>query len=386
MRPRRIRTLTVALICAAGPHLAAAQISEGLRLKLERQLHLAPIRPERDSAKFLEADSIVGEHDRSIVATGNVTLRQMGATIRADRVEYSAADQTAVATGGVRLEREGDTATGPRLTYRLDNDTGEMDSPVFEFPKTPERRVASRGQAARAVLEMDHKSRLLRAEYTSCPAPRDDWFLRVRELDVDSVRNVGMAYNSTVFFLGAPILYLPYMSFPLDNKRRSGFLAPTFGSSGQSGFEASLPYYWNIAPNLDATLTPKVFTKRGVQLGGEFRYLEPTFNGQVAAEYLPHDRVAGARPLFPGPGPRPAVGPRVEHGHPGADGLRRQLLSRPVDHHRRHLADEPAAQTRSSHTTTTCGRFPPACFPTRRCRTRWDPRCPSRTGSCRSSC
>lgn len=300
MRPRRTRTLTIALLCAAGPHLAVAQLSEGLRLKLERQLHLAPSRLERDSAKFLEADRIETEHDRSITATGNVTMRQRGATIHADRIDYSAEDQTAVATGSVRLERYGDTASGPRLTYRLDNDTGEMDSPVLAFPKTPERRVASRGQAARAVLEEGQKSRLFQAEYTSCPVPRDDWFLRVRELDVDSSRNVGLAYNSTVFFLGMPILYLPYMSFPLDNKRRSGFLAPTFGSSGQSGFEASLPYYWNIAPNMDATLTPKVFTKRGLQLGGEFRYLEPKLNGQADAEYLPHDRVAGRDRYFLG--------------------------------------------------------------------------------------
>ncbi len=300
MRPRRTRTLTIALLCAAGPHLAAAQLSEGLRLKLERQLHLAPSRLERDSAKFLEADRIESERDRSITATGHVMLRQRGATIRADRIDYSAENQTAVATGDVRIDRNGDIASGPHLTYRLDNDTGEMDSPVFEFPKTAERRVASRGQAARAVLEEAQKSRLYQAEYTSCPVPRDDWFLRVRELDVDSARNVGVAYNSTVFFLGLPILYAPYLSFPLDNKRRSGFLAPTFGSSGKSGFEASLPYYWNIAPNMDATLTPKIFTKRGVQLGGEFRYLEPKLNGQLDGEYLPHDRIADRDRYFVG--------------------------------------------------------------------------------------
>jgi LPS-assembly protein len=89
-----------------------------------------------------------------------------------------------------------------------------------------------------------------------------------------------------------PILYMPYLTFPLDNKRKSGFLAPTFGTSGKSGFEASLPYYWAIAENLDATATPKVFTKRGVQLGGEFRYLEPTFAGETQAEFLPNDRIA----------------------------------------------------------------------------------------------
>ena len=271
---------------------AGAQDTEGLRLKLEKQLRLAPARPERDSAKFLEADRIVGEADRNVVATGNVTLRQRGATIRADRIDYNAEQQVALATGRVQLERDGDTATGPRLDYHLDNDTGEMQAPVFDFPKRPERRVASRGQAERAVLLEERRSRLFQAEYTSCPAPRDDWFIRVRELELDGTRNIGTAYNTTVYFLGVPILYSPWLSFPLDNERKSGFLAPTFGTSGKSGFEAALPYYWNIAPNMDATATPKIFTKRGVQLGGEFRYLLPKFSGQLDMEFLPSDRIA----------------------------------------------------------------------------------------------
>ena len=300
MRPNRIRALTFALLSALVPQLIGAQEVDGLRLKLEKQLRMAPARPDRDSAKFLEADRIQSEQDRNIIATGNVTLRQRGATIRAERVEYYGDEQTAIATGHVRLEREGDAATGPRLTYRLDRDTGEMDAPVFEFLKTPERRTASRGQADRAVLEEGRVSRLFRAEYTSCPVPRDDWFLRVRELEIDSERNVGRAYNSTVYFLGLPILYTPFMSFPLDSKRRSGFLAPTFGTSGKSGFEVSLPYYWNIAENLDATVTPKIYTKRGLQLGGEFRYLEPRFAGIFESEFLPHDRIAQSDRYFLG--------------------------------------------------------------------------------------
>jgi LPS-assembly protein len=282
------------------PELAPAQDAEGLRLQLERQLRLAPSRPERDSAKFLEADRIVGESDKKVIATGNVTLRQRGATIRADRVDYDADAQTAIATGHVRLERDGDTATGPRLDYRLDNDTGEMESPTFEFPKRPERRVASRGQAVHAVLEENRISRLFQAQYTSCPAPRDDWFIQVRELEIDGGRNIGTAYNSTVYFLGVPILYSPWLSFPLDNKRKTGFLAPTFGTSGKSGFEVALPYYWNIAENMDATLTPKLFSKRGVQLGGELRYLQPKYAGQVDVEFLPNDRIAEADRYFVG--------------------------------------------------------------------------------------
>ena len=300
LKSRGIRSATIAFLCAVAPALADAQLPEGLRLKLERQMRLAPTRPERDSAKFLEADRIEGEQDRNIVATGNVTLRQRGASIRADRVDYSVEEQIAVATGAVRLERAGDAATGPRLRYNLDRDTGEMDSPVFEFPKTPERRVASRGQAAMAILEPEQKSRLVRAEYTSCPVPRDDWFIRVRELEIDSALNVGHAYNTTVYFLGLPILYSPYLNFPLDNKRKTGFLAPTLGTSGKSGFEIALPYYWNIAENRDATITPKLFSKRGLQLGAEGRYLERSFSGQVDAEWLPNDRIADMDRYFLG--------------------------------------------------------------------------------------
>jgi LPS-assembly protein len=291
LKQRRTRTAALALAIAMIPTGVAAQISDDLRLKLEKQMRMAPpSRPERDTAKFLEADRIVGDADRNVVATGNVTLRQRGAVIRADRVEYHDADQSVVATGAVRLDRDGDVAAGPRLNYHLDNDTGEMDSPAFEFPKRPERRAATRGQASRAVLEENQISRLFQAEYTSCPVPRDDWFIRVREMEIDSSRNVGTAYNTTVFFLGLPILYSPFLSFPLDNRRKSGFLAPTFGTSAQSGFDFSLPYYVNLAENYDATITPKLFTRRGVQLGAEFRYLTSFMTGQVDGEFLPHDR------------------------------------------------------------------------------------------------
>lgn len=294
MRQRRIRTLAAALVVALHPGIACAQDAEGLRLKVEKLLRMAPSRPERDSAKFLEADRIVGDQERDIVATGNVTLRQRGANIRADRVDYSGERQVAVATGNVVIERDGDTVSGPTLRYNLADDTGEMKSPTFEFPKKGERRASTRGEASLAVLAENKVNRLHDAMYTSCPAPRDDWYIKVRELEVDGNRNVGTALDTAVYFLGVPILYSPWLSFPLDNERKTGFLAPTFGTSGRSGFEVALPFYWNIAENRDATLTPKIFSKRGVQLGAEFRYLEEKFSGQLDGEFLPHDRIAGS--------------------------------------------------------------------------------------------
>ena len=299
MTSRRLRSAAIALLFALVPGFATA-LDPGLQLKLEKQMRLAPTRPERDSAKFLEADHIEGQPDKNVVATGNVVMRQRGAVIRAQRVEYSASEQVATATGSVTLERGSDTATGPKLRYDLEKDTGVMDSPVFEFPKTGERRTASRGQAATAILQENRVSHLERAEYTSCPAPRDDWFIRVRDLKLDGIENMGTAYDTTVYFLGLPILYSPYLHFPLDNQRKSGFLAPTIGTSGQSGFEIGVPYYWNMAPNRDATVTPKVYTKRGFQLGAEFRYLGDTYKGQLDGEYLPNDRIKDIDRWFAG--------------------------------------------------------------------------------------
>jgi len=288
---RSSRTLAIAAALALPPAFGGDD-AEGLRLRIEKQLHMAPTRPEREGAKFLEADHVEGDQDRKLTATGNVVLRQRGVTIRADHVDYYGEEQKTIATGNVRIDRDGDVAVGPRLEYRMDTDTGTMDRPVLSLAKKPERRTASRGQAVEAILEPERKTRLMKAEYTSCPVPRDDWFLRVNELLLDSEKNIGEATHGTVYFLGAPILYAPFMTFALDNKRKSGFLAPTFGTSGQSGFEVALPYYWNIAPNMDATITPKLLTKRGMQVAGEFRYLEPKYSGQVDAEYLPHDRIA----------------------------------------------------------------------------------------------
>jgi LPS-assembly protein len=284
---RRFLPLMIACACAL-----TAWGDEGIPLQLDRRLQPPPPKVERDAVRFLSADRITGDEAKNMTATGNVSLRQRGAAIQADRLDYSAESDTAVATGNVRLERAGDSATGPRLVYRISEGTGEMDAPVFEIPKTEDRRSASRGSAQRAVLEGDEKSRLFGAEYTTCPVPRDDWTLRVGELEIDTRAQLGTAYNASVWFLGVPILYSPWLSFPINNARKTGFLAPTLGSSGRGGFEYSQPWYWNIAEDQDATITPKLFSKRGVQVGGEYRYLRPTYTGQADVEFLPNDAIA----------------------------------------------------------------------------------------------
>ncbi|KAB2841485.1 MAG: LPS-assembly protein LptD, partial [Burkholderiales bacterium] len=121
-------------------------------------------------------------------------------------------------------------------------------------------------------------------------AERPDWFLRVGDLEIDQQRQVGSAHHATIVFQGVPMLYTPWLDFPLTNERKTGFLTPSFGSTGRRGLEMSLPWYWNIAPNYDATLTARLMTKRGLMMNGQFRYLQPQYAGEFDAEGILRDR------------------------------------------------------------------------------------------------
>ncbi|MBN4081999.1 LPS assembly protein LptD, partial [Beggiatoa alba] len=119
----------------------------------------------------------------------------------------------------------------------------------------------------------------------------NSWSLSSRHIKLDRAKGVGTAYHATLRVKNVPVFYTPYISFPLSDKRKSGFLAPSFGSFGVSGTEILTPYYWNIAPNYDATITPRYLEKRGLQLQNEFRYLKPRHHGIVEAEYLASDNL-----------------------------------------------------------------------------------------------
>jgi LPS-assembly protein len=171
------------------------------------------------------------------------------------------------------------------LFYNLDSESGYFEKPAYRF-----QQYRARGSADRMVMESPTKVRVDKATYTNCDVGDDDWFLRVDKLDLDRQRDVGVAHNATVVFKGLPLLYSPYLDFSLSGHRKSGLLPPIIGSTGQSGFEVTQPFYWNIAPNRDATIAPRVLARRGVLLNTEFRYLEPRLGGEMRGEYLPDDR------------------------------------------------------------------------------------------------
>ena len=267
----------------------------GLQLKLQpAYIRIPPT--NRDAVPiFFDADNIQGHHEGELEAEGTVRLRKRGKAVYADWLRFDKQDNELHARGSVRLEQRGDTIDGTELKYNLDTERGAMDKPKYSVQVNATK---GRGEGEKLVFEGENKYRMLSGNYTSCEVGNDDWFLRAKDLEIDKTRQIGTARNASVEFLGVPILYSPYLSFSLDRQRKSGFLSPTFGATGNSGTEFSIPYYWNIAPNRDATFTPRVMSKRGAMLSSEFRYLDSAYSGEFRYEVLPTDRVKDSASRF----------------------------------------------------------------------------------------
>ena len=240
---------------------------------------------------FLEADRLRSQPDIESLAEGHVDFRRGGLRVRADRLVYDDAQDQAHATGNVRVSRDGARYSGPEMQLKVQRFEGYFLRPEFEFPM-----IGAGGRAARIdFLDASH-SVATKAEYTSCV--REDgvepaWLLSTERVQLDLDTNEGVAEGAVLRFQGVPILALPSLSFPLSDTRRSGWLPPSIDSDSRGGIQLQVPYYWNIAPNRDATLTPRIITRRGLGLNTEFRYLEPMSRGSVAVEWLPNDRLLG---------------------------------------------------------------------------------------------
>jgi LPS-assembly protein len=238
----------------------------------------------------LKARNLSASPDVLSVAEGDVELRRGGLVIRADRLEYQSRDDTARARGNVSVHVGGGRFTGPELQLQVQRIEGFFLEPVFDLPL-----LGTGGRAARVDFLGPKQSSATDASYTSCPrdGPAEPaWVLQTRKVSFDLERNVGVAENAVLRFYGVPILAAPGLSFALGDTRKSGWLPPSINIDNRSGVEISVPYYWNLAPNRDATTAPRLITRRGLGLDSEFRYLEPAFEGRLRLDWLPDDRVA----------------------------------------------------------------------------------------------
>lgn len=292
MRRPRIRISSVALA------FASLQIPGGVAAQpfsLALDPVLSEVRAEITEGRpvFGSGERMFGRADRDTTLEGDAEVRRAGAVIRADRLTYYPADDELLAVGGVRVTRQGNVFTGPELALKLDANTGWFESPSYFLAA-----YDGRGRAGRIDFLGPDRLRLTDASYTTCRFDDPDWILLARTMTLDQEDDEGTGRWANLYFKGVRILAVPVFAFPLSDRRRSGFLPPSLSVTSRSGVDVVVPYYWNIAPNRDLTLHPRVSTRRGVQLGAEFRYLQRSFWGGAAIEWNPDDRVTGSSRYF----------------------------------------------------------------------------------------
>ncbi len=248
---------------------------------------LAPGAADDDEqAIVIESDGAEITRRGDATLLGEILIRQGSRTLTAEDATYDAATQSfkvdghvGYRDGNVRIRGESGTWNGQR--------GGRFTESEFELPARP-----ARGSAAELVLTPQGDLQLEQVTFTTCPAGNEDWLLRAASIDIDRERAQGTGRSVRLDFKGVPLLYLPFMSFPAGTGRMSGFLFPSLGTSSSSGFEFTLPYYLNLAPNYDATIEPTLLARRGVALGGSFRVLTERSRGRLEGRYLPSDQVA----------------------------------------------------------------------------------------------
>jgi len=227
-------------------------------------------------------------------ATGNVRLERNGQALEAPFVRYDRTTGQATARDGLRYYRPGIYLTADSGDVQIDDETGRFDTATYSITSN-----GGRGKASSVTSLGGGNYELTDADYTTCAGETKAWLLSADRIELDREKGRGEAFNSVMRFYGVPVFYSPYLNFPIDDRRHTGVLPPTIGTTSDSGFQLAVPYYINIAPNYDATIVPRLLADRGLQLGGQLRYLYQHHAGEFDGEYLPSDSKYDAdRTLF----------------------------------------------------------------------------------------
>lgn len=279
----------------------------------------------------LEADEMGAEGD-SVILSGNAEVVQGNQAIKADKLIYRKNEDRLDAVGEVVIYTPfGDRIEADRMDIELETFIGEAENPRFRIAERDsvrdrtllgtgstaptlrellavdgleesasakkkkkeeevgKSRVQARGNASKVYFEGHDLMRLEQVEYTTCLEGHDDVVISASEVELDKADNVGVARNVRLKFMNVPIFYFPYLSFPISSERKTGFLFPGIGRQDDAGIVIEAPWYWNIAPNIDATLVPRYYEKRGTQLAAELRYMTESSTGHLRGEILPGD-------------------------------------------------------------------------------------------------
>jgi LPS-assembly protein len=300
-----------------------------------------------DDVIIIDGDNMDLHLDRKLHASGNAIITRGKQSIVGDEINYDMQNDELHVQGNAQILLGNGKLTGPEIKMRLSDNVGEIKNasvqlyqakpisksqlnapsseifakrlgglqsqqiggdssyslatPVSEFTNidysnqndfssnSTSLSTNARGDADTILFEGQDKKHLKNARYTTCEAGVNDWYIKAKDLELNDYSESGVAKNAYIEFKGVPLLYTPWISFSYNKQRKSGLLAPTYGTTSKSGLELLVPYYWNISPDMDATLATRLLSKRGIQYQGELRYLNPDYSGLVNLEYLPSD-------------------------------------------------------------------------------------------------
>ncbi|HUK00816.1 MAG TPA: LPS assembly protein LptD [Steroidobacteraceae bacterium] len=235
----------------------------------------------------IQTDSVIIQANGDTDAQGGVTVKQGDREIHADDAHFDAGSNGFTVKGPIEYQDSVVKVTGTGGRY---SPTGGADVNAAQF-ELPER--SARGSAKSVTAAPNGIVQMKEVQFTTCPKEDESWKLHAGSLTMDTNERVATGRNATVEFEGVPIFYLPWASFPLGDQRKSGFLFPSIGSSSSSGLQLGIPYYWNIAPNADFTFDPLYYSHRGIDLGGDARYMTSNQTGELSWHYLPNDQRFG---------------------------------------------------------------------------------------------
>ena len=244
-----------------------------------------PTEGDRSSvASDLSARKVEASDSTHYRMQGEVRLQRLDQLLRSDFLSFETETTDYSAEGHVRMQDRSILASADHAHGTGTPSTTFLDNVRYQL-------LTQRGNGTAATANMtdpDH-GKLTDGTYSTCDPDDRRWYLRGRELEIDQVANEGRAHDVTLYYADVPFFWFPYLSFPLSSQRESGFLFPHIGYGSRRGLILGAPYYLNLAPNYDATLDPRVSTKRGAMLDGQFRYLDATDKAQLDFNYVPHD-------------------------------------------------------------------------------------------------
>lgn len=243
-----------------------------------------PLSTGENSPIDVKANDVQILQNGTSIFSGDVDVLRDGQALSADRATYNRNTGDVRANGNVKLRDSEMIVESEQAEWSTTDDKGQMLDATYHT-----KTMHARGDASYILRQGQSTTDLNKATYTTCPEGSNAWQLQADKVHLDHETAVGQATDVVIRMGGLPVFYTPYISFPLNDQRKSGFLVPSVGSSSETGFDVTTPYYWNIAPNLDATVMPRYMTDRGLMLGGQFRYLFDFGEGEIEANYLNSD-------------------------------------------------------------------------------------------------